>query len=686
MRRVPGRFPVAVLFCVLACAASAAAKLPVVAMGQPATGPVTLTPDEPSIAVAETAQATPQPLIDQVSERIDAPLYSRRLWSQAARDWRTAWPRFEAFIAQGTSELRTLFREGGSRVWMGLLLSVAFWLAAAWALPRTVSRIRPRLPEGRVRRSLPALLRVLGMTLISVLAVVGMQQAMLWGGGLDTALATWLDPLAGMLVFATFMISLGRNMLSCEDAALRLPNIPDEVVSTMRHGPLALAVAAAIATLMDTLAMRLLAAQSAAAVLMTAAVTLFLAFALASVWSRLGAALRRDVADGKADERHLFVLRAVVLIGWALILASLLATLLGYYAAGNLIIKQTLWGVVVLLFLYLVATASGDAIDAYLRGDGPAGLRLSRRLGLEARKVDQMGALLYGLVRLLLIIAGVVLLAAPYGLGPGELFGQLHPRTAALVIGKLRLSPGDLLRALVVFAVTLLASRLFGRWFSRRYLPTTRLDAGMRNSLASIAAYAGGVVAISLALAAMGVSLEKITWIASALTVGIGFGLQAIVQNFISGLILLAERPVRVGDWVVVGDAEGDVRRINVRATEITTPDRTTVLIPNSDLITKVVRNRTLIRSEGLVKILLPLPAATTDIEKAFAIIQDVIASNAEVQRTPPPQVMIEEVKDNRFFINISVYVEGPRKVASVRGALLFEMLRRLPVEGVPLA
>ena len=184
----------------------------------------------------------------------------------------------------------------------------------------------------------------------------------------------------------------------------------------------------------------------------------------------------------------------------------------------------------------------------------------------------------------------------------------------------------------------------------------------------------------------MGVSLEKITWIASALTVGIGFGLQAIVQNFISGLILLAERPVRVGDWVVVGDAEGDVRRINVRATEITTPDRTTVLIPNSDLITKVVRNRTLIRSEGLVKILLPLPAATTDIEKAFAIIQDVIASNAEVQRNPPPQVMIEEVKDNKIFINISVYVEGPRKVASVRGALLFETLRRLPAEGIPLA
>lgn len=686
MRFVLGRFRIAILLSLFACAASAAVSPPVAAPVEAPATSTPRTPEPPPIAVPEIAEPSPQQVIEQVSERIDAPLYSRKLWTQAARDWRRAWPDIEAFMAQGMDELRQLLREGGGRVWIGLLLSAAFWVGAVWLWPRAVARLRPRLPEGRVRRSLPALLTVIGMTLISALAVTGMQQALLWGGGIDTALATWLDPLAGMLVFATFMISLGRNMLSCDDAALRLPNIPDEVVSTMRHSPLTLAAAAAIATLMDTLAVRLLAAQSAAAVLMIAAVTVFLAFALAGVWSRLGAALRRDVASGEVDERHLFVLRAVVLIGWALILVSLLATVAGYYAAGNFIIKQTLWGVVVLLFLYLVATASGDAIDAYLRGNGPAGLRLSRRLGLEARKVDQMGALLYGLVRLLLIIAGVVLLAAPYGLGPGELFGRLHPRTAALAIGQLRLSAGDLLKAIAVFAVTIFASRLFGRWFSRRYLPTTRLDAGMRNSLASIATYAGVVVAISLALAAMGVSLEKITWIASALTVGIGFGLQAIVQNFISGLILLAERPVRVGDWVVVGDAEGDVRRINVRATEITTPDRTTVLIPNSDLITKVVRNRTLIRSEGLVKILLPLPAATTDIEKAFAIIQDVIASNAEVQRNPPPQVMIEEVKDNKIFINISVYVEGPRKVASVRGALLFETLRRLPAEGIPLA
>ncbi len=634
----------------------------------------------------QEAEPTARQVIEEVSERADAPIYSRRLWRAAAVDWQRAAPKLQAVMHQTAQDLRRVFGTGAARVLLGLALALAFWLGASWLLPRLLARLRARLPQGRVRRSLPGLISVVGITLITLLAVTGMQQALLWGGAVDSTLATWLGPLAGMLVFAAFMISLGRNVLSCGDSVLRLPNIPDEVAQTMRHSPLTLALAAAVATFFDTLAVRVLAADSAATVLMSAAVTLFLAAALASVWSRLAAALRRDVASGEVEDRHVFVLRAVVLIGWALILVSVLATITGYYAAGNFIIKQTLWGAVVLVFMYLLATASGDTIDAYLRGNGPAGVRLSRRLGLEPRKVDQIGALLFGLVRLVLIMAAIVLLAAPYGLGPSELFGRLHPRTAELAIGQLHLSAAGLLKALAVFALAIFASRLFGRWFSRRYLPTTRLDAGMRNSLASIATYIGVIIAISLALAAMGISLEKIAWVASALTVGIGFGLQAIVQNFISGLILLAERPVRVGDWVVVGDAEGDVRRINVRATEITTPDRTTVLIPNSDLITKVVRNRTLIRSEGLVKILLPLPAATTDIEKAFAIIHEVIRANPEVQAKPEPQVMIEEVKDNKIFINISVYVEGPRKVASVRGALLFETLRRLPVEGIPLA
>jgi len=634
------------------------------------------------VAAPDDVQATARDVLEDVGERDSPPLYSRRVWQGAAADAARAMPTMERHAAAAWRDLRA---QSGMRTGMPVLLVLALWAAALWSIPRLVARLVPRLPEGRIRRSLTALLRVTGVTVASAFAVTLLLQIIAWNAPAGSPLPGLLGPLTGVCVFAVFMASLGRNVLSCGDAGLRLPDIPDEVAARMRHVPWLLAGTVALATWAEILLVRWLPARGQALQLSTAILTLFLAAALASVWSRLGLALRADPAAAP-QARHRVLLRMVILLGWALILASLAATVSGYYAAGSFLIKQTLWGGVVLVFAYLLAIASGDVIDAYLGGSGRAGRVLAWRLGLEPRKVDQFGALIYGAVRLLLVLGALVLLAAPYGLGPAELFGRLHPGSAVIAMGQLRLGADDLVRALLVFAVVMIATRLFGHWFNGRYLPTTRLDPGMSASLVSVVRYAGVVIAISMALAAMGVGLDKITWIASALTVGIGFGLQAIVQNFISGLILLAERPVRVGDWVVVGDAEGDVRRINVRATEITMADRTTVLVPNSELITKVVRNRTLTRAEGLVKILLPLPAATTDVEKAVAVAHEVIDANADVLPRPEPLVLVEEVKDNKIFFNLSVYVEGPRRVAAVRGALLYELLRRLPAAGVPLA
>ena len=200
----------------------------------------------------------------------------------------------------------------------------------------------------------------------------------------------------------------------------------------------------------------------------------------------------------------------------------------------------------------------------------------------------------------------------------------------------------------------------------------------MRASVVALFGYATFVAAVAMAMAAIGVSLERIAWIASALSVGIGFGLQAIVQNFISGLILLAERPVKVGDWVVVGDAEGDVRRINVRATEIQTGDRTTVLVPNSEFITKAVRNRTYSNAQGLVKIMLPMPLAT-DAELVRELVLESFRAHPGILEAPAPDVLIDGVNDKgQVVFNATGFVATPRQASAVRSALLFEILRKL--------
>ena len=221
---------------------------------------------------------------------------------------------------------------------------------------------------------------------------------------------------------------------------------------------------------------------------------------------------------------------------------------------------------------------------------------------------DQAAVLLSGVGRVAVGLLTITLLLAPFGEGPTDLLQRFDQLRKGLAIGEAQIHPGAVLQALIVLALALLGVKMLKRWLSNRYLPTTELDPGMQLSAVTLFGYAGFVVAVALALSAAGIGLEQVAWIASALSVGIGFGLQAIVQNFVSGLILLAERPVQVGDWVSLGGVEGDILRINVRATEIQMSDRSTVIVPNSEFITKTVRNVTRSSPLGLVQIKLPMP------------------------------------------------------------------------------
>jgi len=187
-----------------------------------------------------------------------------------------------------------------------------------------------------------------------------------------------------------------------------------------------------------------------------------------------------------------------------------------------------------------------------------------------------------------------------------------------------------------------------------------------------------------MSLSAVGIGLERVAWIASALSVGIGFGLQAVVQNFVSGLILLAERPVKVGDWVSLGGVEGDIRRINVRATEIQMGDRSTVIVPNSEFITKVVRNVTMANPLGRVQIKLALPV-NTDAAQAHDLILAAFAENPDMLAEPAPDVMLDGMDATSLVFNATGYVASPRMAYRVRSDLLFDVLRRLRVANLPL-
>jgi potassium-dependent mechanosensitive channel len=190
------------------------------------------------------------------------------------------------------------------------------------------------------------------------------------------------------------------------------------------------------------------------------------------------------------------------------------------------------------------------------------------------------------------------------------------------------------------------------------------------------------VVVFALALSELGFSVERIAWVASALSVGIGFGLQAVVQNFVSGLILLVERPVKVGDWVAIGDIEGDIRRINVRATEIQMADRSTMIVPNSELITKTVRNVTLANAQGRVRVRLPMPL-DTDADAVIAAMLAAFTGHASILENPALSVTLDGI-DNGVLLFLGVaFIDNPRQASAIRSDVLLDILGRLRDEGI---
>src|SRR5699024_1695997 len=189
------------------------------------------------------------------------------------------------------------------------------------------------------------------------------------------------------------------------------------------------------------------------------------------------------------------------------------------------------------------------------------------------------------LINLLLLIPVGYILLWSYGVPPITLKLWTQSLLAGITIGNITISLTDIITALVMLIVGLFLTSLVRRWMTNSLLPNTRLDSGARDSIAAGTSYMGVFIAIIVSVVALGIDFSSLALVAGALSVGIGFGLQNLVQNFAAGIMLLVERPIKVGDMIVVNDEFGEVRRISVRATEVETYDRCTIFIPNSDLI-----------------------------------------------------------------------------------------------------
>ncbi len=621
-----------------------------------------------------------------LSERTTPP-WSPRFWRDLAGNREHDAARVSRLWEDTREAMAQRWQSGPLRSSLYLVLAGLVAVVVGWFGARTVPRLVGRhIPPGRLRRSAPAVARVLLSTLAAIW-IVGLLHAALLPANPPAAVGQLASLAGGLLIFGTFITALGAVLLAVRSPSWRLPAISDDGARALRPLPLAAALAIMTATFPQQLgtlvnaSLPLVVALTALTALVSTSVVLWTLLRLRRLHRETARAETEAAAAGASADPgkpHFKPWMNVAMgIGWVGASICLLGLLSGHVALSGFMALQLLWTGVVLATMYLGMRFIDDLVRAVLGAKGLAGRRINSRFGLDPRHAERLAVVISAVLRILLALLGLIALAMPYGASGDDLIDHALALARGITIGQLVLSPASVVRAIVVFLLASGVFHLVKRWLARSYLPTTKMDEGMRASVVTLFGYFTMVVAVAMALAAIGVGLERIAWIASALSVGIGFGLQAIVQNFISGLILLAERPVKVGDWVVVGDAEGDIRRINVRATEIQTGDRTTVLVPNSEFITKTVRNRTFANAEGLVKIALPMPLAT-NADLVRDLLLEAFREHPGILDAPAPNVLIDGIANGQVLFSATGFVATPRQAAAARSALLFEILRKL--------
>ena len=371
--------------------------------------------------------------------------------------------------------------------------------------------------------------------------------------------------------------------------------------------------------------------------------------------------------------------------GYAAVAAVVGACAAGYITFANFFVLQLCWTLVVIAVLSIVLRIMRSGINVAFAPTGLLGRAASTMLGMERRSLGPFAELLAGALTLLCFGLAALLVLAPFGVESGDFLSNLRSSFFAVKFGDVTISPSSALAAVALFGITLAAAHGLRRWLDGSFLPLTRLDMGLRNSIGTSVGYAGFIVAASVALSELGLGFEKLAIVAGALSVGIGFGLQSIVNNFVSGLILLWERAVRVGDWVVVGEEQGYVKRINVRSTEIETFDRATMIVPNSNLVTGVVKNWLRDDKVGRIKIALA-PSSRVDPEQ----IRDIMLAAAKAQngvlRIPAPQVMFLAMETSLFRFELWCFVEDVEQATRLRSDLHFDLHKRLADAGISIS
>jgi len=543
-----------------------------------------------------------------------------------------------------------------------------------------------RVPEGRLRRSALAMASVVATMLTASIALKLLFYTLTRDLPLPPQLAGYAEEFEKVLYTCVLITGLSRALLSTQHPSWRLPAIADPVALAIKPFPRRLALV--LLVLVATAQITNVTGMSADVVIaVRGLISLVVSGVIAALILRVNKVRRSLAAAGTAPEAGRTVAGMMYAFCSIAVVISFLALLIGYVSLARFITYELVWLFIIFSGFYLLIQLFRDTCEHLFDPRHGAGKALKQLLGIGDPRLEQIAIIITGAGRAaLLLIACITLLVG----GVGSTLGQLATNTLAILGGdglrRLNIVPANLLNALLAMIIGVYLIRSLRRWLDNEFLPKTAMDPGMCASLSTLFANLGYASVVLLTLSSLGIKWTNLAWIVSALSVGIGFGLQEIVKNFISGLILLTERPVKVGDLISISGVEGDIRRINVRATEIQLADRSIVIVPNSQLISQNLRNVTLGGSaQGVATLELMFPL-DIDPEQVRNLLYDTYTEHEGILEKPAPFVRFSQLKPEGITLSITGYVASPRTVGAIKSELLFEILKRLGAAGIELA
>ncbi|MEM8837394.1 MAG: DUF3772 domain-containing protein [Pseudomonadota bacterium] len=520
----------------------------------------------------------------------------------------------------------------------------------------------------RVLRTLIAWLTVPAAVLFTL------QQA----GELSPRFSTFCWSLLESLFYFTLARGLSLAIFSPRNASLRLVGFSDNQARSFHRTIVSCLTIALLGALALSLARAMVATLDVSWLIYSLTGMSFAATAFVTRWGN-----NKSISGQSILVPQVLILR---IIG-ALVLVSLLfaffAPLAGYGFLAQFSVNQVVLGGIISGILYLAFRLVDTFDTAQVTGASEAGAPGTAGLGeVGTARVTQFLLLFNGAVKVALSLVGVFIFFASWGLDTVGISQDLAGMFSEIRIGELRISPATLLMAVVLLGIGVLVTRALQRWLSNRFLPTTSLDIGLRNSITTAVGYAGFVIAAMIAFSQAGLDLSNLAIVAGALSLGIGFGLQSIVSNFVSGIILLAERPIKAGDWIEVGGEQGTVRKISVRSTEIETFDKATVIVPNADFISGSVKN--MMYGNTMGRFIIPIGVGyDSDPDQIKDILLESAKNHPLVLAYPAPFVIFTNFGASSLDFELRGYLADCFNGLSVSSDLRFAILKRFREENI---